>query len=290
MELLQLIYFCTAAETENFAKAALEHNVPPASISHSIKRLETELGISLFDRSPNGVQLNEQGKAFYMGAKASLNILEDCRKKVYEDATGGTIRLLVESGNNIVSTGVEAFLQKSPRTVFLIDHTPNEDWDKYDLIITDNAPFRKYYANRSILSDEVVLVMSADHPLAKQPTILLQDLQQQKLITTKSSTTLFSFTRRLCGERDFPLEIAMQTDDPYELIRYVRSGAGVAVLPYRSWEPLLSGTLCIRKIDDIPRYYSQMAIVVTYNTHKYMTGQTKSFLDLLMQLGKQLSV
>ena len=43
MELLQLTYFCDAAETENFSRTAQRFTVPPSNISQSIKRLETEL-------------------------------------------------------------------------------------------------------------------------------------------------------------------------------------------------------------------------------------------------------
>ena len=116
MELLQLVYFCSAAETENFAKAAQLHNVPPASISHSVKRLETELGVSLFDRSPNGVRLNKLGKALYQGTKASLAILEDARKEVREETMGVSIKLLVDSGRNIVNKAMSLFRQSHPRS------------------------------------------------------------------------------------------------------------------------------------------------------------------------------
>ena len=43
MELLQLMYFCDAAETENFSRTAKKYHVPPSDISQSIKRLELEL-------------------------------------------------------------------------------------------------------------------------------------------------------------------------------------------------------------------------------------------------------
>ncbi|MBR2431832.1 MAG: LysR family transcriptional regulator, partial [Clostridia bacterium] len=42
MELLQLKYFCDAAETQNFSKTAKKYLVPTSNISQSIKRLEKE--------------------------------------------------------------------------------------------------------------------------------------------------------------------------------------------------------------------------------------------------------
>ena len=57
MELLQLKYFCNAAETENLSKTAKKYLVPTSNISQSIKRLEKELGCELFEHSTNKITL-----------------------------------------------------------------------------------------------------------------------------------------------------------------------------------------------------------------------------------------
>jgi len=62
MELLQLRYFCDAAQTENFSQTAREYQVPTSNISQTIKRLESELGTELFHRRKNHIFLNEQGR------------------------------------------------------------------------------------------------------------------------------------------------------------------------------------------------------------------------------------
>ena len=48
MELLQLKYFCDAAQSENFSKTAKKFGVPTSNISQSVKRLEKELSTPLF--------------------------------------------------------------------------------------------------------------------------------------------------------------------------------------------------------------------------------------------------
>ena len=47
MELLQLQYFCDAAERESFSATAKAYFVPPSAVSQSVKRLELELGVPL---------------------------------------------------------------------------------------------------------------------------------------------------------------------------------------------------------------------------------------------------
>ena len=62
MEILQLRYFYEIAQNENFAKTAEKFMVPASSVSNSVKRLEKELGVQLFDRSANCIRLNEKGR------------------------------------------------------------------------------------------------------------------------------------------------------------------------------------------------------------------------------------
>ena len=74
MELLQLKYFCDAAETENFSLTAKKFSIPPSGVSQAIKRLEDELGTELFARGANRITLNEQGRIFYDGVKKALEL------------------------------------------------------------------------------------------------------------------------------------------------------------------------------------------------------------------------
>ena len=69
MELLQLKYFCHAAESENFSVTAKAFSIPASNISQTVKRLENELGTTLFTRNANRISLNAQGKEFYEAIK-----------------------------------------------------------------------------------------------------------------------------------------------------------------------------------------------------------------------------
>ena len=62
MELQQLQYFMVAAQYEHITKAANSLHIAQPALSQSIKRLEQELGVKLFDRRKGGITLSAPGK------------------------------------------------------------------------------------------------------------------------------------------------------------------------------------------------------------------------------------
>ena len=62
-----LAAFESAARLGGFAQAAAELCITPSAVSHRIRQLESQLGESLFDRSPTGVRLSSDGQR-YLGS------------------------------------------------------------------------------------------------------------------------------------------------------------------------------------------------------------------------------
>ena len=73
MEWQQLEYFRIVAKTEHFRKAAELLNISQPALSRSIKKLEEELGICLFDRIGRSVKLNQFGRVFLKRVENGLN-------------------------------------------------------------------------------------------------------------------------------------------------------------------------------------------------------------------------
>ena len=64
MKLTQLQYFKAVAETGKISLAAKKLYVSAPALSIAIANLENELGVKLFDRTNNRIELNEQGKVY----------------------------------------------------------------------------------------------------------------------------------------------------------------------------------------------------------------------------------
>nr|WP_256445112.1 LysR substrate-binding domain-containing protein [Rhodoferax sp. U11-2br] len=65
--------FEAAVRHLSFAKAAAELNVTPAAVSQQIKKLESYLGVALFQRGPNALTLTDDAQAMYPKIRAGLD-------------------------------------------------------------------------------------------------------------------------------------------------------------------------------------------------------------------------
>ena len=94
MNAKQFEYVLALAKKGNFSRAADELGVSQPSLSQYIKRLETELGVILFDRNNGDVRLTEAGKVFI---RAGRNIIDTERqmKNQFVDLAQNTTGSLV---------------------------------------------------------------------------------------------------------------------------------------------------------------------------------------------------
>lgn len=74
MELRQLSYFTTIVNEGNISQAAKKLNISQPPLSHQMKLLEAELGVTLFERGSRRIRLTPAGKTFYDRALAILDL------------------------------------------------------------------------------------------------------------------------------------------------------------------------------------------------------------------------
>lgn len=285
MELLQLTYFCSAAETENFSKTAKIYRVPASNISQSIHRLETELSTTLFDRTSNKATLNEQGKLFYENIKSAMILINEATTKLSDtEKISGEIKILAETNRRIVTKTIEKFQKNYSDVSFFINHSTDEIPDKYDLIISDRIFEKKNFTKHMLVVDNLLLAMRKDNPLAEKKKILIRDLEKEKFITMNNKSGIFKLTNEICNDEGFAPNIVIQSDDPDYIRQYIEMGLGISFVPSLSWKGTFSENVECKNIINKKRY-----TFAYLNTQKYISRATHMFLEMLLATAKEYS-
>jgi DNA-binding transcriptional LysR family regulator len=95
MDLRQLEYFLRVAQRKNISTAAADLNITQPTLTKSIKLLEDQLGVKLFDRLPRGVALTTFGQTLLRHAEAVHVQVKDAGREVSALRTGtsGTVAI-----------------------------------------------------------------------------------------------------------------------------------------------------------------------------------------------------
>src|SRR6187455_712812 len=129
MELRHLRYFVAIAEERSFTRASERLWVAQPGLSTQIRRLESELGIQLFERHTRGVDLTDAGEMFLERARAALAAAEAARNTGHDLEAGlvGSVRLGVATG--VAWPGAPEFLHQFGRERPAVELTVIESHD-----------------------------------------------------------------------------------------------------------------------------------------------------------------
>ena len=261
MELRHLRYFVALAECLHFTRAAGKVHVTQSTLSHQIRQLEEEIGKPLFDRVGKRVAMTEQGELFLGYAEKALREIDRgvSALKEVSNAESGHLRVGATHTLNLgfVPQCVEALLAQRPTLRVTIEELPAEIMrDKLidkalDIGISYMPDTTADLWFEPVCTEEMVLIVSGDHPLAKRKRIRLIELHRQPLVLlTKNfaTRTMLEDCFRACGaEPDVVVE--MNTIAPMlSLVGRVQMGAivsenaildrpGLCVIPLESPTP-----------------------------------------------------
>ena len=235
MELQQLKYFMTAAETQHISKAAGKLNIAQPALSQSIRRLESELGVRLFDRKGRSICLNEQGRDLVKTLKPILETLDElpARMAEKEETMKHTIRINALAASRLVTDVVIAYKALHPEIHFKISQeTEQEDWD-----VQVSAAAVREESSRSFVAfeEEFFLAVPQDSPYGNETEISLNMVREEAFITLTTSKPYRELCDRFWSAVGIRPEIAFESDSPEVVRELIGAGLGVAFWPAFSW-------------------------------------------------------
>jgi len=277
MEILQLRYFFESAKNESFAKTAQKYRVPLSSVSASVKRLETELGCSLFDRQSNRIVLNENGKKL----QNSLCMIFDELSSVTQNlspaqAETKEIKISVRALRNEITDHIIEYAALHPQVTFkTFFDFGKTDFENDDIIIGDDPEKYPGYDYFEFSSKRILLVAAKDSPLCGQK-LYIKQLWNQPFISMGEHTSTHKMLLTACKNEGFTPNFVVHTNDLQCWNKYIQAGIGIGIGRYNPAGPPNPNIQYLDVVDFIAR----QTIYVFYKKQS-AHGNIKSFLDFL---------
>lgn len=206
MELRHLRYFVALAETLSFTRAAERVHVTQSTLSHQIRQLEEQVGQVLFDRIGKKVVTTEAGELFHAYAVRALKEVDMGLAMLRPGRSGlvGQLRIGATHTFNIglIPECVALFLARHPTVQLRVEElSADQIVEKLQAGELDiGIAYRPSAASdlwfEPLYNEEMVLVVSDQHPLARRKRIRMVELHQQQLVLLPS----YFATRTLLDE------------------------------------------------------------------------------------------
>lgn len=229
MELLQLRYFYESAKNGTFAKTAEKYNVPAASVSASIKRLEKDLGCKLFNRTSNRITLNDNGKSFMTSISAILNELDQAVDKLAIFSEISNINLLVRAMRGHITDYIIEYKKNHPQTVFkTVFNFDEANYAAYDIIIDELTDKYEGYEYFELCTTPLQLCVSPSSTLCGRKLTLMQ-LSKEPFISIGENNSMTKIFMNACKRIGFIPNIIVQSNDLYCCHKFVEADIGIII-------------------------------------------------------------
>lgn len=240
MNLIQLRYFVRVAEMGSFSKAAIELDIAQPALSRQVRLLETDLRVTLLQRTGRGVLLTDAGKRLYEHAIGILQLVAHAREDLSanrDEATGRIVIGLPPSMGRVLTLPlVDAFKAHLPKARLAIVEGLSAhivEWistGRVDLGLIHNPDANPAIETLHVLDEPLCLVSAAKGAARKLPALPLAELAKLPLVLPEHSHAIRKLLETQAALAGLKLNIAYEVSSVSAILELVRCGHGHAVL------------------------------------------------------------
>ncbi len=214
MELQQLKYFKTVAETGKISDAAQMLFVSAPALSTSISRLEKELGVQLFDRTNNRIILNQQGQILLRYVNQIFSNLNCAKTELQQSvmSQGQYVSIACVASTQWVDM-FTAFAQQHPGFTLQCSSINRPELGnglsaQHSFLLAAEDDIPVFYADKLdsafLFEDHPVVMVHADHPIAGKPSVDLNELLNETIFLPLRDFPLYDHLVQLFEDCSIP--------------------------------------------------------------------------------------
>lgn len=291
MQIESLKVFCDLAETESFTKAAQINGVTQSAVSQQISSLERQFKSLLIERSKKKFRLTREGQVLYDFSKQIIQTYDGLHSKLQEikDIISGTIRVatIYSIGLHDLPPYIKKFLKDYPTVHVHVEYRrANQVYEDVLSNVVDLGLVA--YPNKDskleivpLRKDPLVLICHPQHPFAKQKTIKLKAIADQKFIGFEPDIPTRKAIDKVLKDQIVEVKTVMEFDNIETVKRAVEIDAGISIVPSGTiGQEVTKQTLAAVAIDDAELFRPLAAI---YKKGKVLSPAMKQFINILKE-------
>jgi LysR family hydrogen peroxide-inducible transcriptional activator len=260
MNLRDLEYVVAIAETGHFGLAAERCRTSQPTLSMQVKKLETELGAALFERSPRGTLTTTIGAEIVARARSILDDVRQMRDTAARGAGGfgGVLRLgiIPTAGPYLLPRILPAMRQAYPRLQLHLREAMTARLlallheNELDAAIVSEPIDDQALVRVPLIAERFVLALTPQHPMAGTARLRPETLAGEPVLMLEEGHCLRDQTTLVCrrfGLRPMP---EIQASSVETMRQMVALGLGLAILPeLATIGPFASAGIVVRPLE-----------------------------------------
>ena len=239
MELQELRYFIQIAKDKNYTKAAAHLYVSQPALSRSMKKLENEFQVPLFDVRPGGVFLTDYGQLLFDHSVRLIsefnslkNIVQDVQSFQFGNLNIGVTPMI---NTLFLEQIVTNFKQMFPDIKLNVIERGNNLLRQQlsdgvlDLVLCIADEPHSALDEQPLFENEMVVCLSESHHLAKNTTISFKELKEEAFNFYTVASTLYGRIQTQCKKYGFAPKPNFTSSNVDSVIRFTANGSGVCI-------------------------------------------------------------
>lgn len=243
MNIQQIKYAIAVAEVQNFGKAAEKCFITQSTLSTMISRLESELGLQLFDRKKKPITTTKEGEAILQQLKIihkELATLDEVVGDLKGESSGQlNIGVIPTVAPYLLPLFLNDFVQKHPNIKFIISEVTTDNIIKslenrtLDIGIL-STPLQHNTLIEKPLYNEPFLLFDKTRKRSKQ-NVKVNEIDCNRLWLLNEGHCLRTQVETICNlhtQRDDNWNLEYKSGTIDTLMKFVRKNQAITLLPY----------------------------------------------------------
>lgn len=292
MNLEQLRYFVMVAQLEHYGRAAKALYITQSALSNSVRRLEIELGVSLFDHVGRNIVLTPQGKKFLSSVSVVLNELDNAVNEIKEFAKQKNSRIRIGAVASLLrgflSGLLNAYNEKTPEKL-TFDISQKGSTKECILALRSgqiDVAFCGYPVNESgfewfpLLPQNVVATVCDTHPLASKESVSLEDIKEFRVLSYREPSYMY-YALEKCFE-DRGINASEAFEDEISALSVIGSNEDAVAIMLDSIRDVVWGSLRLLPIDEFDRTFHWIGFM--YSKDNHYSHEISSFINHMKEV------